>query len=111
MDVIRVFWHEPGCDRRFFVGKISKTEGVFRFEYADDLQAALDAGWARFPAFPEDKTYESARLFPCFSSRLPDRNRRDLADILSKYEMCEFDAFLLLKKGAGRTPTDHYEFE
>ena len=50
-------------------------------------------------AFPDlSKTYYNDILFPAFSSRLPDKNRVDIVDILKKYDLEEYDEYELLKK-------------
>ncbi|MBU3181659.1 hypothetical protein [Clostridium psychrophilum] len=44
-------------------------------------------------------------MFPAFSSRLPDKRRKDVKEILAKY-----DAFELLKKSGGKLPIDSLKF-
>ena len=36
--------------------------------------------------------------------------RRDIKEILEKYEMTEYDPYELLKRNGGRLPIDNYEF-
>jgi hypothetical protein len=62
-------------------------------------------------AFPNlEVIYESREVFPAFSSSLPDRRRKDIKEILSKYKLEKYEAFELLEKSGGKLPTDSLEF-
>lgn len=104
-----LIWKDPVSRRNFTIGKLSKVE-KFTFEYCEDYKEAEKFGWERLKAFPEDRKYESDIIFPVFSSRLPDKKRRDIAKILEKYGLIEFDEFELLRKSEGRLPIDTYLF-
>lgn len=105
-----LIWKDPKTRSNFTIGKLSRNE-KYRFEYYETAkETAEKAGWAPLDAFPEYKIYESDALFPVFSSRLPDRKRRDIKKILEKYELSEFDEFELLRKSGARLPIDTYEF-
>lgn len=94
--------------RKYVVGKLT-CDCNYKFEYCYDNEA-IEAGWQPLVAFPERKVYESEILFPVFSSRIPDRKRRDIQKILDKYGLKEFDEFELLRKSGGHLPIDTYEF-
>ncbi|MCB2298617.1 hypothetical protein [Clostridium tagluense] len=49
-------------------------------------------------------------MFPAFSSRLPDKRRKDVKEILAKYKLEKYDSFELLKKSGGKLPIDCLEF-
>jgi hypothetical protein len=83
---------------------------MYSFEYYGEYREAQRAGWDSLQAFPEDTRYESDSLFTAFSSRLPDPKRRDIRDILSKYDMDAYDGYELLRRSTGRLPIDTYEF-
>jgi hypothetical protein len=57
-----------------------------------------------------DKKYKRDILFPTFSSRLPDKKRRDIDEILKKYKLDEYDEYKLLKKSGARLPIDNLKF-
>ena len=105
-----IIWTNPNTKRSYIVGKLGRTETGFFFEYSDEYRDALNSGWTWIECFPEDRRYESKVLFPVFQSRLPDRRRRDLPQILEKYELEEYDGYELLKNSGGRLPIDTYEF-
>ena len=104
-----LIWKDPQTRSNFTIGKLSRNT-KYVFEYCDTVVDAENAGWERLDAFPEIKSYESDVLFPVFSSRLPDRKRRDIKKILEKYGLSEFDEFDLLRKSGARLPIDTYEF-
>lgn len=105
-----LIWKDPKTRKNYTIGKLSHN-GNYNFSYFETATGAAKAGWEPLEAFPElDRTYESENLFPIFSSRLPDRKRRDIKKILEKYELSEFDEFQLLRKSGARLPIDTYEF-
>jgi hypothetical protein len=107
--LLYLIWKDPKTRRNFTVGRLEKNHG-YSFEYYAEADNAEKAGWKRLGAFPEKKKrYESDILFPVFSSRLPDRKRRDINTILEKYGLHEYDEFNLLKKSRAKLPIDTYE--
>lgn len=72
-----IIWENPNTKRNYIVGKLERTGSGFSFEYCDEYQDALNAGWAYIASFPEDKKYESVELFAFFQSRLPDKKRKE----------------------------------
>lgn len=108
-NVLYLIWKNPFNRRNYVVGKLTRNAG-FEFEYFGDFQEALDSGWTLFEAFPEKRKYTGKDLFAAFSSRLPDRKRRNIDDILVKYGLTEYDGFELLRKSGGKLPIDMYEF-
>jgi curved DNA-binding protein CbpA len=104
-----LIWKDPRSRRKYIVGKLSRGD-KYTFEYCEEYKLAKEVGWDLLVAFPEEKQYESQTLFAAFSSRLPDPKRRDIVDILKKYNLEEYDGYELLKKSTGRLPIDTYEF-
>ena len=49
-------------------------------------------------------------LFPVFSSRLPDKKRKDIKKILEKYKLEEYDSYELLKRSGAKLPIDNLQF-
>ena len=57
-----------------------------------------------------NRVYKSAELFPAFSSRLPDRKRKDIDKILERYGLDTYDAYELLKRSGAKLPIDNLQF-
>lgn len=108
-DFLYLIWKDPETRRNYTIGKLS--HGVkFTFEYCEDADQAEKVGWKLLGTFPDRQVYESENMFPVFSSRLPDRKRRDIKKILAKYGLKQFDEYELLRKSGARLPIDTYEF-
>ncbi len=105
-----LIWKNPQNRRNYTVGKLEKHELGYSFEYCNEYKMAQEDGWSLIQAFPEEKKYVSEELFPVFASRLPDRKRRNIEDILKKYGLDSYDGYELLKQSGGRLPIDTYEF-
>ncbi|MBS5317422.1 MAG: DNA-binding protein [Clostridiales bacterium] len=107
-----VVWKDLQTRQRFIIGEVSKKNDTFVFKYStESLAYAEKRGFKGLVSFPDkSKEYVSTSLFPAFLTRLPDRRRSDIKDILSKYKLKEYDAFELLKVTEGRTPIDTLEF-
>lgn len=109
-DYIYLVWKEPITRRQYVVGKLSKN-GKYEFEYEFEIKDALKQGFKPLISLDDvQKKYESERLFTSFSSRVPDRRRKDIGKILSKYGLNEYSEYELLKKSGGRLPIDDLEF-
>lgn len=109
-DFLYLVWKNPQNRRNYTVGKLSRNADGYTFEYCNESKLAQADGWNMIQAFPEIKKYESKDLFPAFSSRLPDRRRRNIEEVLKKYHLDCYDGFELLKRSGGRLPIDTYEF-
>lgn len=108
-NVLYLIWKDPISRRNFSVGKLEKNES-FLFSYLEEAELAKKHGWEYLKSFPENKLYKSDKMFQIFSSRLPDKKRRDIDAILRKYQLDEYDEFELLKQSGARLPIDNYEF-
>ena len=96
---------------RVFIGTISVSEGRYTFSYSEEFKESNESKeQPLIPFLDIDKVYTSEKLFPVFSSRLPDRKRKDIEQILKKYEMDYYDEFTLLQRSKGRLPIDLLEF-
>ena len=109
-DYVYLVWKEPMTRRQYVVGQLSKN-GKYEFSYGFEVEAAIKAGFNRLIPFEDTGiVYESDLLFPAFSSRLPDKKRKGIEDILSKYDLHEYDEFLLLKRSGAQLPIDNLKF-
>lgn len=115
---LKVVWKETvkGTRRNYVIGKLTKdvtsTVPKFTFEYCYDIDKAIEEGFKLIIPFDDRcKAYTDTRLFPSFSSRVPDPKRKDIDRILAKYGLDEYDAFEILKASTGRLPIDNISFE
>lgn len=109
-DYLYLIWKDSQTRKNYIVGELSKN-GQYEFRYTREVNEAINAGFDLLISFDElGKTYTNDTLFPTFSSRLPDKKRRDLDKILKKYNLDTFDEYALLKKSGARLPIDTLEF-
>jgi len=109
-DYIYLIWKEPNTRRNYIVGQLSRN-GQYEFSYGHEINKAIENGFKPLISFEDvDKLYKSDTLFPTFTSRLPDKKRRGIEKILSKYNLKEYDAYKLLKRSGARLPIDNLEF-
>lgn len=110
-DYLSIIWKDSETGSRIEIGRLSKN-GCYEFIYIENnLAKAKAKGFEALVAFPDyEKCYENNEVFPVFSSRLPDKRRKDIATILAKYELKNYDAFELLRRSGGKLPTDSLEF-
>ena len=109
-DYLYLIWKHPETRKQYIVGILSKN-GLFEFEYGKEIDEARKNGFQGIAAFEDfSKKYTSEKLFPVFASRLPDKKRRVISDILKRYNLDEYDEYLLLKNSGARLPIDTFEF-
>jgi len=108
-DYLYLIWKDPESRRNFTVGALTKNGG-YEFQYGFEIEKAMGEGFQLLTSFNDiNRKYMSSILFPAFSSRLPDRKRRDIKMILSKYGLEQYDEYNLLKKSGARLPIDTIE--
>lgn len=109
-DYLYLIWQDKVSRRQYIVGQLSKN-GQYEFCYSNEIKDALEAGFKPLVPFDDlNKTYYSDTLFSTFSSRLPDKKRKDIRKILEKYGLQEYDAYALLKASGARLPIDSLHF-
>lgn len=109
-DYIYLIWKDPDTRRNYIIGELSKN-GQYEFSYGYEIKEAIEKGFEPLISFENiNEIYKSDTLFPTFTSRLPDRKRRGLQKVLSKYGLKEYDAYKLLKRSGARLPIDNIEF-
>lgn len=110
LEFIYVLWQDLKSRNNFTIGTLTRN-GHYQFKYGIELEKAKQHGFMPLVSFPDfDEVYQDERLFPAFACRLPDAKRRDIAAILHKYGLTEFDEFELLKKSGAKLPTDTLSF-
>ncbi len=109
-DYLYLIWQCDSTRRQYIVGQLTKN-GQYEFEYCHEIEEAVKAGFQPLVSFEKlDKVYTCEEMFPAFSSRLPDRKRKDMNRILEKYGLEEYDAYQLLKRSGAKLPIDNLQF-
>ncbi|MGB4661409.1 MAG: HIRAN domain-containing protein [Mobilitalea sp.] len=109
-DYLYLIWKSEKSRKQYIVGMLSKN-GQYEFEYGNEVSEAIADGFTPLISFPDiSNVYKNDALFPVFLSRLPDKKRRDIASILKKYGMNEYEPYDLLKRSGARLPIDNLEF-
>lgn len=107
---IFLFWFNGHTGKEFRIGRLTKSE-KFKFEYMATVRDAIADGFLLLPSFDSiGKKYECDIMFPTFSTRLPNKRRPDIEEILHKYSMSEYDEFELLKRSGAELPIDDLRF-
>lgn len=109
-DYLYLIWKSESTRRQYIVGQLTKNS-QYEFRYCGEVQEAIEAGFTPLIPFPDiNTTYSNNELFPVFSSRLPDRKRKDIDRILQKYNLDKYDSYEFLKKSGARLPIDNLQF-
>lgn len=108
---LKIYWQEPNEHKRLHAGTLSYSNGKYIFNYVSDYKKLEEMGFVPIMPFLDfEAEYVSNKLFPAFSCRLPDPKRKDINDILKKYNLTKYDSFELLSRSEGRSPSDKLEF-
>lgn len=109
-DYLYLIWKSNSTGRQYIVGQLTKN-GQYEFQYGKEVDLAIKAGFKPLVSFEDlEKIYKCDELFPVFSSRLPDRKRKDIDKILKKYGLKEYDSYQLLKMSGAKLPIDNLYF-
>lgn len=89
------------------VGKLSVSEGRWRFEYSEEFKQETDL--RPLVEFPDlDKVYENQDLWQFFASRIPSIEQPDVERVLDKQKIAEDDVVALLKQFGKKTITNPF---
>lgn len=109
-DYLYLIWKSEQTRKQYIIGQLTKN-GQYEFQYSEEVQSAIADGFKPLLCFPDlNKVYKDDRLFAIFKSRLPDRKRKNIQEILGKYGLEEYDDYMLLKRSGARLPIDNLEF-
>lgn len=109
-ELLYLVWQCTSNGRQYIVGELSKNK-QYEFCYCGEIEEAMKEGFKPLISFSKvDTVYRSEELFPVFSSRLPDRKRKDIDKILNQYGLNEYDAYELLKRSGTKLPIDNLQF-
>ncbi|MCH7813932.1 MAG: DNA-binding protein [Planctomycetes bacterium] len=113
MSTLFLAWQDPAKRLWYPIGRLTRDQDIFRFEYTMGAQEAKDnCGFELLRSFPDlHETYESVDLFPLFSSRTPNPSRPDYAQYLEwlNAPADADDPIALLARNGGRRVTDQFE--
>lgn len=86
-----VTWKNPTFRKRYIIGELTYDDCVgYKFKYCKNIKEALKAGFKGIGEFKDlNKTYESTELFLTFSSRIPDKKRKDFKKFLQENKISE----------------------
>lgn len=106
--ILAVNWNENTIG---YLAKEEDGEYFYKYDYKG-IQEARKNGYSYLIGFKDTrKVYTSKELFPVFKSRIPTKQRRDLAEILASYGIENYDELDLLALSGGRLLTDSISFE
>lgn len=109
-DYLYLIWKSGQSGQQYIVGQLTRNNH-YEFRYCDEVKNAIEDGFVPLLCFPDlNKEYEDDKLFSVFSSRLPDKKRKNIKDILKKYGLEDYDEYALLKKSGAKLPIDNLEF-
>ncbi len=109
-DYLYLIWKSEKSRKQHIVGQLVKN-GIYEFKYDKEIETAINDGFTPLLSFQNlQEVYKAKKLFPVFASRLPDKKRKDIQNILKKYGMEEYDEYTLLKRSGARLPIDNFEF-
>ena len=109
-DYLYLIWKSEQTRKQYIIGQLTKN-GQYEFQYGGEVQAAIADGFRPLLCFPDlNKVYKDDRLFTIFTSRLPDKKRKNIQTILEKYGLEKYDDYMLLKRSGARLPIDNLEF-
>lgn len=108
-----VLWRAPEAlgGTRHVVGFLSRDDGGYSYEYADDLTSAEAQGFQVLPEFPDTcRAYRARHLFATFAQRIPAPSRPDYRSILASWHVEDADDLMeILAKSGGVQVTDRIE--
>ncbi len=109
-DYLYLIWKSEQTRKQYIIGQLTKN-GQYEFQYGEEVQSAITDGFKPLLCFPDlNKVYKDDKLFAVFKSRLPDKKRKNIQAILNKYDLKEYDDYMLLKRSGARLPIDNLEF-
>lgn len=97
----------------FTLGKLSKNENKYFFEIdKEGFKNAVLNGCIGIPGFELGKySFESNELFKFFRNRIISKDAENINEVLSKYNMAQYDDMYLLKVTKAKLNTDNYFVE
>lgn len=109
-DYLYLIWKSGQSGQQYIVGQLTRNS-CYEFRYCNEVKSAIEDGFVPLLCFPDlDKQYEDDKLFSVFSSRLPDKKRKNIKEILKKYGLDDYDEYTLLKRSGAKLPIDNLEF-
>lgn len=111
--VLFLAWQDGASRRWYPIGRLSCTDGVYRFVYVEGYRRACqEAGLAPLIGFPEvERVYDSESLFPLFANRVMSSSREDYPAYLGRLGITDgpHAPLQMLARNRGRRSTDPFE--
>lgn len=77
-DYLFLIWKSGESGKQYIVGQLTKSS-QYEFEYCEEVREAIKDGFTPLLCFPDlNIVYKDEKLFSVFSSRLPDRKRKNI---------------------------------
>ena len=77
-DYLYLIWKSEQTRKQYIIGQLTKN-GQYEFQYDKEVYSAIDDGFKPLLCFPDlNKVYKDDRLFTVFTSRLPDKKRKNI---------------------------------
>lgn len=119
MDFLYLKWIDNDTNEKYVLGALcrDKVNNVYYFKLNEDyVNKAKKCGisTAALPFDDVNKIYESRLLFPLFRARVPDIESFDdesIDELLSEYNMDEYDEFEFLRRTKGISNSDNFVLE
>ena len=111
-----LYWQARESEKRsrYQVGELIKRDGdvVLRYNSGAEMEAAKEAGFKGYPAFPLKQAEHGHQVLEAFKRRLPPRSRRDFNRYLELRAIApeaEISDFALLGYSGAKLPDDGFE--
>lgn len=107
--ILSVNWNDTVIG--YLIKELNTGDYLYKYDQSG-LKESKKRGYKYLLGFKDTrKVYYSKELFPAFRSRIPSRERRDIATILASLGIKEYDEFDLLALTGGRLFTDAISFK
>ena len=87
---VEVTWKNPISRERYKIGELIYNNNEYVFKYSESLEKANSEGFNGLGEFKDlKKIYTSPELFLTFSTRIPNRKRKDFKKFLEENKISE----------------------
>ena len=107
--MLELYWEDID-DKSYHIADLNKKDNIYTLDIIEtELKAAIKKGCMGIGNIDFLKSrYESEELFSFFKQRIPQEDNMYIKEILSRYDMKDYDEYELLKKTLGKSMTDRY---
>lgn len=107
--MLELYWEDIN-DKSYHIANLNKKDNIYTLDIIETgLKAAIKKGCMGIGNIDFLKNhYESEELFSFFKQRIPQEDNMYIKEILSRYDMKDYDEYDLLKNTLGKSMTDRY---